>query len=123
MSKASSKNKKQEISIYLTKDKNIKKLNKTYRNKNKATDVLSFPIPKSFVKYSNNLGDIVISVETARRNALKDNILYTKELAKLTIHGVLHLLGYEHEGVSKKKQDEMFKLQNAILKEVFLRWS
>jgi probable rRNA maturation factor len=117
--KANFKNKKKEISIYFTKDKNIKKINKTYRNKNKVTDVLSFSVPKSFLPYSSSLGDIVISVETARRNAFKDKILYTKELLRLTIHGVLHLLGYEHENVSKKKKEEMFKLQELILKEVF----
>lgn len=102
-----------EISVFFVKDKTIKKLNKTYRDKNIPTDVLSF-LP-GFVN-TNILGDIVISTETAKKNAKINNHTYTKEILILFIHGLLHLLGYEHENVSLVKKNKMFKLQDDIIR-------
>ena len=90
-------NKKVSLTILLSNDKNIKKLNKKFRNKNKATDILSFPFEKKLnIKKSTYIGDIVISFEFMNKpNAL--NILgFKNKVTKIFIHGFLHLLGYDH---------------------------
>ncbi|KPJ73409.1 hypothetical protein AMJ48_01485 [Parcubacteria bacterium DG_74_1] len=77
-----------DLSIALVGQKKIRELNKNYRKKDKATDVLSF-------KY-DSLGEIVICPEVVRKNAKKFNSTFKKELARVLIHGILHLLGYDH---------------------------
>ncbi|HYE11745.1 MAG TPA: rRNA maturation RNase YbeY [Patescibacteria group bacterium] len=114
-----------EVSISFVDNHEIKELNKQYRNKDTATDVLSFPL-KEFEEtdenYSNEeeyvqedmlLGDIVISLEKAQEQALEYGHSFERELAFLTVHGVLHLLGMDHEDEEQEK--EMFKKQNEIL--------
>ncbi|NCO23547.1 MAG: rRNA maturation RNase YbeY [Candidatus Infernicultor aquiphilus] len=93
---------KTEISILFTDDKFIKSLNKKYRGINKSTDVLTFNLEEGdliFPEVDKNklLGDIVVSVETAQRQANNLNHNLEKELAILLIHGLLHLIGYDHE--------------------------
>jgi len=93
---------KTEISILFTDDKFIKLLNKKYRGINKSTDVLTFNLEEGdliFPEVDKNklLGDIVVSVETAQRQANNLNHNLEKELAILLIHGLLHLIGYDHE--------------------------
>jgi len=87
-----------ELSLLLTNDEEIQTLNKTYRDLDKATDVLSFPQDEDAVNESGNvlLGDVVISVETAARQAKEHHLSFNEELILLTIHGILHLLGYDH---------------------------
>lgn len=92
-----------EICISFVDDKLIKELNKTYRNINRATDVLSFP--QNGPDYSI-LGDIVISVDTAKRHALKYGNNYEFEIKKLIVHGILHLLGFDHK---KKKETAIMR--------------
>ena len=107
------------VNVCFVKDGTIKKLNKLHRGKNYATDVLSFDVPKRFPKCCKTyIGDIIISVETAARNAKDDKRTLTMELQELLVHGILHLCGYDHEKVSKAKGDKMFRLQNKIMKEV-----
>ncbi len=88
-----------ELSLLLTDDAEIRKLNKTYRNLDKATDVLSFPQDDEATNESGEalLGDVVISVETAARQAEEHHLSFNEELILLAIHGILHLLGYDHE--------------------------
>ncbi len=88
-----------ELSLLLTDDAEIQALNKTYRNLDKATDVLSFPQDEGAVNESGDtlLGDVVISVETAARQAEEHQLSFNEELILLAIHGILHLLGYDHE--------------------------
>ena len=81
-----------EISLLMTDDKSIRELNKDFRNIDKSTDVLSFPMEEETM-----LGDIAISLETAKRQAESADIHIEREVAFLFIHGVLHILGYEHE--------------------------
>jgi len=93
---------KTEISILFTDDKFIKSLNKKYRGINKSTDVLTFNLEEGdliFPEVDKNklLGDIVVSVETAQRQANNLNHNLEKELMILLIHGLLHLIGYDHE--------------------------
>ncbi len=108
------KNKK-NISLVLTGDKKIKELNRRYRRKNKITDVLSF----GGFDEEDFLGEIMIDLTQARRQAKDFGLPLKKELTRLAAHGFLHLLGYEHEkgGLQAKK---MLKIQEklcSILKE------
>jgi probable rRNA maturation factor len=79
------------INVILIGDKEIRELNRKFRGKDKATDVLAFPMGEEGI-----LGDIAISTETARRNAKNFGVKYKGELKRLVIHGALHLLGYKH---------------------------
>lgn len=101
-----------EISLLLTDDETIRQLNKEYRDKDKSTDVLSFPMEDDIM-----LGDIAISVDTAKRQAAEAEINIDRETAFLFIHGLLHLLGYDHE-TSQEDEAEMFALQEKILKKL-----
>ena len=92
-----------EVSVTLVNDKQIKELNKIYRNTDRVTDVLSFPMGENG-KYDtdpNNgakiLGDIVISMETAVEQAERFGHSLQREVGYLTAHSMLHLLGYDHE--------------------------
>jgi probable rRNA maturation factor len=108
-----------EISVTLTDDAEIHKLNLQYRNVDRPTDVLSFPmydlrggeivddIPAQY-------GDIVISLETAARQAAEYGHSIEREIAFLTVHSVLHLLGYDHE-LSPEDEADMFRRQREIL--------
>ena len=89
--------KKVALSILLSNNKNIKRLNKKFRNKNKATDVLSFPSEKKInIKKSSYLGDIVISYEFMNKPKAQSALEFKNKLTKIFIHGFLHLLGYDH---------------------------
>jgi probable rRNA maturation factor len=84
--------------IALVSDKKMRELNKTFRDKNSTTDVLSFPFEADdFETEENNLGDIVISVEQAERQAKENNLDFETEIKQLILHGILHLCGYDHE--------------------------
>jgi probable rRNA maturation factor len=84
---------KGEVSVLLTTDKGIRALNRRFRGKNKATDVLSFPADPGF----GIAGDLAISVETAARQAAEQGHRLSLELRVLMLHGLLHLAGYDHE--------------------------
>lgn len=92
-----------EVSVSFVDNKEIRQLNKLYRNKDKSTDVLSFPLGENDVYDVNNetgaylLGDVVISIETAIKQAQMYNHTLEREVGFLTVHSMLHLLGYDHE--------------------------
>ena len=86
-----------ELSVALVGDKEMRPLNSRYRKKNKTTDVLSFPADPLMPANAGLLGDVIISVEQARRQARELNTSLKKEIVTLLIHGILHLLGYDHE--------------------------
>ncbi len=106
-----------ELSLTITNDSFIKKLNNAHRNKNHATDVLSFPfndfpdpisrrrIPSSMIPPGDflPLGDVVISVDTAAHQAVTIGHTLEDEILRLMVHGILHLLGYDHERSSKER--------------------
>lgn len=81
------------VTIAFVSDRQIRALNKQFRQIDKATDVLSFPVDDE----ANNLGDIAISIETAARQAKENGLTLNGELAQLILHGLLHLSGYDHE--------------------------
>lgn len=103
-----------EISIMLVNDAKIKKLNSDYRDKDLATDVLAFPQDEDAINDNGGslLGDVVVSVETSRRQAKEHCLSSDEELILLIIHGTLHLLGYDHERSAKDKR----KMQNLTQK-------
>lgn len=85
-----------ELSVALVKDREIRALNRTWRQKDHATDVLSFPLGETPGPGLLQLGDVVISVETARRQAAEYGHPLGHEVERYLAHGVLHLLGYDH---------------------------
>ena len=103
-----------ELSILFTNNRYIKKLNSTYRKRNYATDVLSFSM-----NTENYLGDIVISVEKAYANSKIHTFTLREELLFLIIHGILHLLGYNHETQYELKKLE--RIQNKLFNEVITK--
>ncbi|OGW83493.1 MAG: rRNA maturation RNase YbeY [Omnitrophica bacterium RIFCSPHIGHO2_02_FULL_51_18] len=103
------------VSVLLTDDREIRKINKRFLNHNYATDVIAFGLDEEPL-----LGDIVVSVERARAVAKELGIPFKEELARYLVHGMLHLLGYEDK--PKKKYDRMHKRQEKIL-DVILRRS
>ena len=110
-------NKKQvEISVNLVGDSKMRSLNKKYRNKDRVTDVLSFPLEENFGGRLL-LGDVFICLSFAKKQAKRENIDIEDKLAQLMVHGFLHLLGYGHEKSSKNAK-KMFKLENKILKNI-----
>ena len=85
------------FTILLSNNKNIKRLNKKFRNKNKSTDVLSFPSEKKInIKKSSYIGDIIISYEFINRPKGLSTLEFKNKVSKVFIHGFLHLLGYDH---------------------------
>lgn len=102
------------ISVSFTNNTNIQRLNKKYRRVDEPTDVLSFAMNEKFPDDRLKLlGDIVISVEQATNQAKVINAPLNEEISLLLIHGILHLLGYDHD--SKKKREQMWKVQDNLL--------
>lgn len=97
------------VNIVLTNPENIKKINKEYRNINKETDVLSFPMFEKEelenIKFINEdvLGDIVISIERVKQQAIEYGHSFERELAYMVVHGFYHLMGYDHMEENEKK--------------------
>ena len=89
--------KKVSLTVLLSNNKKIKKLNKKFRNKNKSTDILSFPSEKKLnIKKSPYIGDIVVSYEFMNKPKTLSVLEFKSKVAKIFIHGFLHLLGYDH---------------------------
>lgn len=86
-----------EVCIALIGDTKMRRLNRTYRNRDRTTDVLAFAYREAGTGVSPLLGDVVISVPTAKRQAGAFSHSLDEELLRLLIHGVLHLVGYDHE--------------------------
>ena len=108
-------NKNVSFTLLLSNNKNIKKLNKKFRNKNKPTDILSFPLGHKFsIKKDTYLGDIIISFNYMNKN--KEKILFNTVVIKTFIHGFLHLLGFDH--INDKDYKKMIIEENKIYKSV-----
>lgn len=120
-----------EINILLTDDDSIREINREQRNIDKSTDVLSFPmldIYKGEIRSDTGdfdmeenlllLGDIVISMETAKRQAEEYGHSFEREMAFLTTHGLYHLLGYDH--MNEEDEREMMGKQEAVLEKMGL---
>jgi rRNA maturation RNase YbeY len=116
-----------EVGIVLTGDEEIKRLNQHYRGINQPTDVLAFAFRENPFPFhgkglnSQFLGDIVISVPTAKRQAKEQGHSLEQEVAVLIIHGLLHLIGYDHERsqeaakTMKRKERELLRTLSGIV--------
>ena len=110
-----------EVSLSFVTDEEIREINRNFRGIDKATDVLSFPQ----IDYDNDdevmtnekgeivLGDIIISLDTAKRQAEEYGHSLNREICFLTVHSMLHLLGYDH--MTEEDEKEMFDKQTAVL--------
>tara|TARA_B100001109_G_scaffold183914_1_gene150847 strand:+ start:244 stop:705 length:462 start_codon:yes stop_codon:yes gene_type:complete len=107
--------KKVSFTLLLSNNKNIKKLNKLFRNKNKSTDILSFPFDKK-IKISKNtyLGDIIISYNYLDKPRSQDSKIFEERVIKIFIHGFLHLLGFNH--IKNKDYSKMLIEENLLFK-------
>ena len=110
------KKKNVTFTIFLTNSLNMKKLNKKFRKKNKPTDVLSFPSfsPKNLKLIKNKkiyIGDLAVSYEIISFRSKKKSFI--KEFDKVWVHGLLHLIGYDH--IKNKDYYEMYKIEKRIL--------
>ena len=110
-------NKKVTFTLLLSNNKNIKKLNKVFRKKNKSTDILSFQLNKK-IKISKNtyLGDIIISLNYLDKPRSQDLKSFKEKVTKIFIHGFLHLLGFDHK--KNKDYSKMLKEENLLYKSV-----
>lgn len=111
-----------DLGIWLTTNKTIKRYNKRFRKKDKATDILSFPYhtklkpgDKILVKEpeDQNLGDIIISLEYVKADAPQHDQSLTKRLDVLLAHGIAHLLGYDHK--TDKEWNDMQKIEKKLI--------
>ncbi len=105
-----------ELSLSFVSEQEIRELNRLYRGKDASTDVLSFPVDDSFDLPVVPLGDIVLNPKRARTQATEIGHSLEEELVYLTIHSVMHLLGYDHLEDEEKK--EMRAAEKAALAEV-----
>jgi probable rRNA maturation factor len=112
--------KKVELSLRLTDMKTIQHLNQQYLKHNWPTDVLAFPLGEIYdLQHPIYLGDVVLCPQKISEQAQENQKTFRQEFALLLIHGILHLLGYDHNTVRQKKQ--MFLLQDQILEKLKLK--
>ena len=114
------------ITVTLTNPENIRKINKEYRNIDRATDVLSFPmfekdeleekIEKKEFKYEDVLGDLIISVEKVREQAIEYGHSFERELSYMLVHGFYHLMGYDH--IKEEDKRKMRPKEEKILNDL-----
>ena len=100
----------------LSNNKNIKRLNKNFRSKNKSTDILSFPIDKKNKYNQSYLGDIIISYNYMDKPKSKNLRAFKQKVTKTFIHGFLHLLGYDH--IKNYDYKKMIKEEEKLFKAV-----
>lgn len=114
-----------DVGIWLTSNRTIRAFNAQYRKKNKTTDILSFPFhhdaqpDRKIVARTpedRNLGDIMISAEYARKKAIVFGVPFDDHLKRLLVHGLCHLVGYDHE--TDAQYEVMHKREQALLKSV-----
>ena len=113
-------NKKISLTLLLSNNKGIKKLNKNFRDKNKSTDILSFPFSNKLkITKETYLGDIIISYNFIDKPKSQNNKSFRKKLIKTFIHGYLHLLSFNHvrdSDYKKMLKEEKFIYQSVISK-------
>ena len=112
-----------ELSLLLVGDRSMRRMNRLYRRKDRTTDVLAFPMRKIFSRVTRHaspvmsklLGDVVISLPQAERQAKRAGHALERELAVLVTHGTLHLLGYDHER-SAREARRMSRREMSVLR-------
>ena len=114
--KSLKKDKTSEVDIVFMDDAAIKKLNKRYKNEDTPTDVLSFAIDGREFLRKQVLGEIFISLDTARRNSKLFGVVFEDEIVRYVIHGILHLFGYDDQ--AKAEKAKMWHKQERLLGEL-----
>ena len=110
-------NKKVSLTLLLSNNKNIQKLNKIFRKKNKPTDILSFPLTnKVRISKQTYLGDIIISYNFMNKPRSSNKKIFKEKVIKIFIHGFLHLIGFDHK--KNKDYKKMLKEEGQIYKSV-----
>ena len=115
-------NKKIFLTLLLSNNKNIKKLNKKFRKKDKPTDILSFPFQKNpKIRNKSYLGDIMISYNFIDKPKNQKKFLFENRVIKIFIHGFLHLLGFDHNKLKdyKKMLKEEQKIYKSVIKKIY----
>lgn len=113
--------KKKIFSLAFVDAKMIRKFNRNYRGKDKATDVLSFAQRDSDFSGPGEeaeLGEILICYSQVKKQAKENGWPVDYEICRLLIHGLAHLIGYEHEGVSKKEEEKMIKFEAGVISKI-----
>ena len=112
-----------EISIALIGEGRMRAINKRYRGKNKVTDVLSFSEKRigrekfiTHLKDTSGLGEIVICLREIKKNARRANSSFEEELTRVLIHGILHILGYDHEKNEQEAEKMREKEEHYLIK-------
>jgi probable rRNA maturation factor len=103
------------VSVTLLNDTRIRAMNRKYLEHDRVTDVIAFPL---YERGEPPVGDVYIGYEQAERQAVDADVDLTEELARLAIHGTLHVLGYDHPEEGDRTASEMWQLQEAILKKI-----
>ena len=114
-------NKKISLTLLLSNNKNIKKLNKNFRGKNKSTDVLSFPFNnKTRISKKAYIGDIIISYNFMDKPRYQNLITFKQKVIKTFIHGFLHLIGFDHikSNDYKKMLKEEENIYNSVISKI-----
>jgi probable rRNA maturation factor len=104
-----------DVSVVVTSDASIRALNRRFRNKDAPTDVLAFPMGDG-LRHEEPFGDVVISVDTAKRQARDYGATLVQEMSRLLIHGTLHLCGYDHH--ERAQAARMHGLTRRLLRQV-----
>ena len=114
-------NKKVSLTLLLSNNKNIKKLNKKFRNKNKSTDILSFPSNKNLrILKEIYIGDIIISYNFINKPKSQKTKFFKEKLIKIFIHGFLHLLSFNH--IKEVDYKRMFREEEHIFQSVISKF-
>jgi probable rRNA maturation factor len=104
-----------ELSVLLIDDARIRELNREYLDRDRPTNVISFPQQEGDGPGGNHLGDVVISVERAAGEAREAGMGTRERLKQLLVHGICHLCGYDHEGVPDERVREMEEAEQRVL--------
>ena len=107
-----------ELEVLVVSDGRIHELNRSYRGKDKPTDVLSFSMLEGGGIVGEQLGSLIISWDTTLAQAERFEVTPKQEFLRLLVHGVLHLLGFDHEGVSATVANRMRRLERKLRREV-----
>ena len=115
-------NKKISLTLLLSNNREIRKLNKDFRNKNKPTDILSFPLNvKQRISKKTYIGDIIISYNFINNPKFQNSKIFKEKLIKTFIHGFLHLLNFDH--IKNKDYKKMLKEEKKIYESVISKFS
>ena len=115
-------NKKIGLTLLLSNNRGIKKLNKNFRNKNKSTDILSFPLNKKIkISKTTYIGDIIISYNFINKPKSQNLKVFKEKVTKVFIHGFLHLLGFNH--IKNKDYKKMLREEKKLYESVILNIS